>query len=502
MAYFLAIDIGTSSTKACAFNETGDLLHRERITYPTHSLQPGFQEQDPDTLVKAVEQAIRDLIRQQKEQPMGIAFSCAMHSVIAVDEKGQPLTPCIIWADSRSTKYAEELRHSQTGTAIYHHTGTPLHPMSPLCKIAWLRDEAPEVFQQTAKFISIKEYLLHHWFGQYVVDYSIASATGLFDVEKLEWYAPALDFAGIKPEHLSKPVPPEHILSDWKTTILQQLKLKAEVPIVIGASDGCLANLGEQVTGKGDLVISLGTSGAVRTTGTTKVMDDQHRIFNYILTQGQYVIGGPTNNGGVIFQWFSELLNQEPDELEKLELEAAALPPGANGLLFLPYLLGERAPVWDAKARGAYLGLTRQHGQAHLLRSLLEGVVFNLWHITQSFASEEGAVQNIYANGGFTQSEPAMQILADVFGVPVHLQEHEESAAWGAAILGMKAIRRLDDWPDLPKAEIEQIFQPDAEKHERYQSIFALYCELSDKLLPDLRKIAILGKSNTTKPAS
>jgi len=494
MAYFLAVDIGTTSTKACAFSPTGDLLHRERITYPTQSPQPGFQEQNPQTLVQAVERVVQDLLQHQGEQPMGIAFSCAMHSVIAVDAEGQPLTPCIIWADSRSTKYADALRQSPIGTKIYHQTGTPLHPMSPLCKIAWLRDEMPTVFEKTAKFISIKEYLLHRWFGQYVIDYSIASATGLFDIDKLEWYAPALDFAGITAENLSKPVPPEHILSSWQKPVLQQLSLKADVPVVVGASDGCLANLGEQVTGQGNLVVSLGTSGAVRTTGTSKVVDEQQRIFNYILTEGQYIIGGPTNNGGIVFQWFSELLNQEPDELEQLEQEAAQLPPGAEGLIFLPYLLGERAPVWNAEARGAYLGLRREHGRAHLLRSLLEGVMFNLWHITQSFAVEEGAVQNIYANGGFTQSEPAMQILADVFGVPVHLQEHEESAAWGAAILGMKAIQNLNDWPEVPTANIEQIFQPDAKSHNHYQSIFALYCELSDKLLPDLEKIAILSR--------
>ncbi len=493
MAYFLAIDIGTTSTKACAFTQKGELMHRERITYPTHNPEPGFQEQDPQILVQAIEQVVQDVLQHQQEQPIGIAFSCAMHSVIAVNAEGLPLTPCIIWADSRSTKYADELRQSPLGTDIYQHTGTPLHPMSPLCKITWLRDEMPAVFAKTAKFISIKEYLLHHWFGQYVVDYSIASATGLFDIENLDWYAPALDFAGITAEQLSKPVPPEHLLSTWQNDSRQQLGLKADVPVVVGASDGCLANLGEQVTGKGNLVISLGTSGAVRTTSTSKMVDEQQRIFNHILTEGQYVIGGPTNNGGIIFQWFSELLQQEPDELEQLEAAAAELPPGAKGLIFLPYLLGERAPVWNANARGAYLGLRREHGRAHLLRSLLEGVMFNLWHITQSFAGEEGVVQNIYANGGFTQSEPAMQILADVFGVPVHLQEHEESAAWGAAILGLKAIQNLDDWPDLPTADIKQVFQPNAKSHERYQSIFTLYCELSDKLLPDLEKIAILS---------
>lgn len=492
MPYLLALDIGTSSTKACAFAENGELLYRKRIDYPIHSPQPGYQEQDPDEIVQAVETAVKEVVQMQQEQPLCLVFSCAMHSLIAVDKAGKPLTNSIIWADNRSAAYANSLRGTAVGKEIYRHTGTPIHPMSPLCKIAWLRDEQPDIFQRTHKFISIKEYLLWQWFGEYVVDYSIASATGLFDIQQLEWFAPALGFAGINAQQLSKAVPPEHILTAWKNGRAERLGLQPNTAVVPGASDGCLANLGEQVTAAGEVVISLGTSGAIRTISPIIRYDEQERIFNYILTKGSYVAGGPTNNGGIVFLWFSKILNEPIAELEKLEVEAARLPPGANGLFFLPYLLGERAPIWTANAKGAFLGLTLQHTRIHLLRALMEGVLYNLFHIAESLQQVEGTIQRIYANGGFTQSEVALQILADVFGVPVHVQEHEESAAWGAAILGIKAIRKLDTWPELPRLETGQIFRPQPAHHQQYQTLFRQYRELSAVIVPELEKIAIL----------
>ncbi|MEL6718336.1 MAG: FGGY family carbohydrate kinase, partial [Bacteroidota bacterium] len=236
--YILAIDIGTTSTKVVAFSYTGHLLQKCSNAYSILSPHPSFKEQNPEEIYKALMSATKQII-EQCGQPQAISFSSAMHSLIAMDHNHQTLTNSIIWADGRSQDYADELVKTDLGKSLYQQTGTPIHPMSPLCKIAWIRDHQPNIFEETAKFISIKEYVLLKWFGQYIVDESIASATGLFDINKRVWCEEALEYCRIDKEQLSEVVATTAMINNWQADVLEELEIREKTPVIIGASDGC-----------------------------------------------------------------------------------------------------------------------------------------------------------------------------------------------------------------------------------------------------------------------
>src|SRR5690606_36490240 len=206
-----------------------------------------------DAVVKAIGKLIKGFVgNEAKTEHMAIGFSSAMHGLIAMDAHDQPLTNCIIWADTRSAPYAKALNGTPEGLDIYMKTGTPVHAMSPLCKLGWLRTEEPVIFKAARKFISIKEYVFYRLFGRYVVDESIASATGLFDIHAFQWYGPALTLAGISSAQLSEPVPITYTLTGLDEAMVNAMGIPADTPFVVGGSDGCLANLGAGAVNPGE----------------------------------------------------------------------------------------------------------------------------------------------------------------------------------------------------------------------------------------------------------
>ncbi|MDX1940828.1 MAG: gluconokinase, partial [Saprospiraceae bacterium] len=465
MNYLIAIDIGTSSTRSVAFSTEGQLLCSKSVSYPIQSPQPGWQEQDPQSILDAVIKTVQKVVKSVGAAPIGISLSAAMHSLLAVDEQGEVLTPCIIWADNRSVEYAEELKNTELGKAIYRHTGTPIHPMSPLCKIAWLRDKQPEIFSKAYKFVGIKEYVLFHLFGQWRVDYSIASAMGMFDKQTLDWYAPALELAGITAARLPELVPPVFVLNPLKAEAAEELGLDSQTPFVIGASDGCLANLGALALEKGETVITLGTSAAIRMTTQASTYDEQERIFNYLLVEDLYIAGGASNNGGIVFQWFAEafLRIDSKEKAFKSIKKIRKIPAGSEGLLFLPYLTGERAPVWDSKSKGVFFGVTKNHNKLHFQRAVLEGIFLNVLQIGKALEETVGSMETIYVNGGLAQIDILVQMLADIFGKAIHIQENEEGSAFGAFLMGMKALGLLGDFAEAKNMiRIQKTYMPDA----------------------------------------
>lgn len=468
----------------------GKLLYSKSVSLSIESGEAGWQEQDAEIIFQAVLKTVKKVVQKLGAPPVGVSISAVMHSVLAVDEQGKALTPLLIWADNRSEKYAAQLKGTHQGSDIYQHTGTPIHPMSPLCKIAWWRDNEPAIFEQAHKFVGIKEYVLFHLFGHWLVDYSIASATGLFDNQKQDWYAPALKFAGITSQQLSEPVPTTFILSDLKPEYATQLSLDANTPFVIGASDGCLANLGALTLEAGDVNITLGTSAAIRATGKKAVQDKSERLFNYILTENWYVTGGASNNGGMAYAWFSKhFLNEDWSKQKALKKikEITKIPAGADGLLFLPYLTGERAPVWDAQARGIFFGISKTHTQTHFQRAVLEGILYNVLQIGKALEEVTGEIRSICVNGGLAEVDTVMQLLADIFGKPAHRLDAEEGSAFGAFILGLKALGLIGDFAEAKKmVGVEKRFEPDAENHTIYQKQFTTF----EKLYPVFKMVA------------
>lgn len=454
--YVIGVDIGTTSTKSVLFSKDGTIISSHGIEYPLYSPAPDTAEQDPDEIFQAVVHSIKKAVEKSQVDPeaiLGVSFSSAMHSVIAVDEDGKPITRCITWADNRSSEWAEKILNEMDGHNIYLRTGTPIHPMSPLSKLVWLQNEQPDLFLRTHKFISIKEYVFHKLFGKYVVDHSIASATGLFNLTALAWDEGALNVAGVTADKLSELVPTTYSLKGLDEAYAKEMGLPASIPFVIGASDGVLSNLGVGAIDPGVVAVTIGTSGAIRTVFDRPVTDPKGRIFCYALTENHWVIGGPVNNGGMIFRWVRDQLGASEieaakrlgiDSYEVLTAIAANVKPGADGLLFHPYFAGERAPLWNANARGSFFGLGLHHKKEHLIRAVLEGVIFNLYTVLLALKELIGEPVKIQATGGFARSELWRQMMADIFNQELSVPESFESSCLGAAILGMYGLGEID----------------------------------------------------------
>lgn len=487
MKYIIGTDIGTTSVKSVAFDLNGNEISKSEISFPIFNPYPSWSEQDPNIIFKAVIRSIKETVYKNKKdgELLAIAFSSAMHSLIAVDKSGVNLTNSIIWSDTRSYKYARNLKNTDIGHDIYLKTGTPLHPMSPLFKLMWMKDNIHDTFKKTAKYLSIKEFVFNKLFGQYVVDHSIASATGLFDIDKFDWYDKSLNLAGITSEKLSLPVSTTYILRGLNKGYAKYMGVDDELPFVIGASDGCLANLGGGVMNSKSLAITIGTSGAVRTTLKDPLKDEKERIFNYILAKGYYVAGGSVNNGGIVLRWFRENFSKSynydmmMDEISKVQV-------GSDNLIFLPYLLGERAPHWDAKSKGIFFGLNINHTKAHLMRSVVEGITYGIYDVGNALEEQIGTSEMIYASGGFAKSSLWLQMLADVFGKKVTVPQSYESSAFGAFVLGMNAIGLLDDLESVEHMiSISKEFIPDMRNHEIHMRNVRVYRKLYEDLKND-----------------
>lgn len=493
--YYLGVDLGTTSTKAVLYKKNGEVISTHHAGYPLNSPTPSTAEQDPEEIFRAVIEAIKVTIHKSKiegDQLALVSFSSAMHSVIAVDKEGKPLTQCITWADSRATKWAKKIKNELNGHEIYLRTGTPIHPMSPLAKVTWLKEEQEEIFSAASKFIGIKEYVFFKFFDQYLVDYSIASSTGMFNLKKLTWDAEALKVAGISEEQLSELVPTTYYLKDLKEEYAMELGISPTTPFIIGASDGVLSNLGVNAIDPGVVAVTIGASGAIRTVTDHPVTDPKGRIFCYALTENHWVVGGPVNNGGMTLRWVrDELASAEVETAKRLGIDpyevltkiASRVSAGSEGLIFHPYLAGERAPLWNANARGSFFGLGLHHKKEHMIRAVLEGVILNLFTVLLALEEVIGKPKKIQATGGFARSELWRQMMADIFNQEVDIPESFESSCLGAVVLGMYALGEIDDFSITSELVGSTYSHKPIEKNvEIYQELIPIYIRLYRKL--------------------
>lgn len=492
MSIVIGVDLGTTSTKAVAYDTNGEALATASAGYPLEEPHPGWAEQDPALILDAVLSSVRDVVSQLDGRPVaGLSFSSAMHTLIGLDPAGTPLTPSLSWADSRAAAQAERLRAAAGGLALHRRTGTPVHPMAPLPKLVWFREQQPKLCEQVAFWVGIKDYVLWRMCEALVTDHSIASGTGLMDIHKLAWDPAALQLAGIVPEQLPELVPTTHVLSG----LTADVGLPEGTPVVVGAGDGPLANLGLGAVDPGVAAVSIGTSGAMRVMVEHPGVDPLGGVFCYALTEDRWAVGGAINNGGIVLDWAGSALapdiGADPEAL--LEL-AGSVPAGCGGLIMLPYLLSERAPHWSALPRGAYVGLTREHGREHLVRAAIEGVCQQLALVLQSMRAAGNEVRSIRATGGFARSPLWRQILADTLDMDVQFPAGHEGSSFGAALLGMQAlglVESIDVAADL--VEIKDTVRPNAAAAGVYAALRPVFAELYDALVPTYRSLRRLA---------
>jgi len=445
----LGVDLGSTSIKACLWDlEEGKApVGIARASRELHLQVPqaGWAVQDP----LATLQAVRELLAEMPAYE-ALGFSSAMHGLLPLCETGQPLGMAISWADQRSWAEAEELHKENPEWA--ERCGTPLHPMAWPAKLLWWRKHE----QPVAYWVGLKEWVVSQLAGldrPPWMDRSLASATGLY--ASTGWDEPMLRRVGISAAQLPEVIEPDLPLSQFPRRT------------VLGAGDGPLSHLGTGALRPDQACLSIGTSGALRMVCGAGDSTHQGKLFRYYLSAGRWVRGGAISNGSLVLDWLRSLQGLTPEELLQ---SVAQIPPGAEGLVALPYLMGERSPIWDARARGALVGLTVKHSQAHIARAMLEGVVFALRQVSESLehASE------IRVTGGLSRSPVWLQMLADGLGQSVLAMAEGEAGALGAAQLAAGIT---------VSPEVLARYEP--VNHAAYDHAYAIY----GQLYPALRAV-------------
>ncbi len=498
--YILGVDIGTGSVKAVAVGLGGEAFAAAQKHYPMMQPEPGFAEQDVELIWQGFLDCISKVVVQIGNAPEAISLSCAMHSLILVDQKGKPLTNIINWADIRSATIAEKLRFSAEGKTLYEQNGTPVYSMSPLSKIIWFRENQPELFAQTAKFISIKELIWFRLFNQFQIDHSIASATGLFDIQNFCWNKSTLKLAGIDENQLSETVSTGHMRQNADATICKRIGINTNTFWVIGANDGCLANLGSGADQPGVAALTIGTSGAMRMASSKPLYNFKAMTFNYILNEQTYICGGAINNGGLVLNWllsnFRSIKTASAQDYEQIFTLIKTVSAGSNGLLFLPYLTGERTPLWDSNSCGVFFGIKTNHQQAHFLRAALEGVCYAIRSVLDAVLLASKNVHEIRVSGGFTASEMWLQMMADITGKKLIVLQAEDASAIGAAYLAIQT-GRFAGFNLKMDSSAKQIIEPDFKNYQLYTKYYQLFGTLYQDLEKSMHQLALInGQEN------
>ncbi|GAA2832941.1 gluconokinase [Crossiella cryophila] len=440
----LGIDLGTTATKVVAADRRGRVAALAERGYPMRTDQPGLAVHDPDRVLQAALDAVRECAQTCAAPVQALVFTGAMHTLIGLDAGYRPITPSLSWADNRAIDQAARLRRDPAATELHRATGTPVHPFAPLAKLIWFAEQDPDT--QPAFWCSLKDFVLHHFTGRLATEHSYASGSGLMNIHRLAWHQPSLDLAGITADRLPELLAPTDTLP-LRAQIAEATGLPPGLPVVAGGGDGPLANLGVGAVRPGMAALSLGTSGALRVVRTEPGVDERGRTFCYGIAEGYWVLGGAVSNGGVVSQWAADLVGEE--DMGDLLAEAATVPPGANGLFALPYLLGERAPWWDPDPRGLLLGLRRDHGRAELTRALVEGVAQQLALVRDAVRDTGAAVNPVRATGGAFRSPLWGQLIAAALDTDLEITEDSEGSGLGACLLGWRA---LDVLPSLEAA--------------------------------------------------
>jgi gluconokinase len=492
-------DIGTTGVRAVVFDPAGRQGEVASREYPLRSPHPGWAEQDPDEVYEAAMAALAEaaeLVARTGRRVAAVGVSAILHSLVPQGPEGEALGPSIIWADNRSVAEAEAIRRETDALALYRRTGCPVHPMYLPPKLRWLRAHQPEAFGRLATVGGIKEYVLRRWTGLSVTDRSIASGTGLYDLAAGTWDGEALSLARIGAGQLPAIVEPEAPLP-VPAERLRQAGLPPDCVVVPGGGDGLLQTVGTGCVAPGQMVAMVATSGAIRAVVDSPRTDEHARTWCYYLAAGRWVAGAAINNAGLVYAWLRDQLSGAAGkeiDLEELNRWAEAVPPGSDGLLFLPYLAGERSPNWNANARGVLFGLSLAHDYRHLARATLEGVAYRMRTIFEPMEEVAGRAGEIRAAGGFVNSPLWLQIVADVLGRPLTLVESPEASALGAAqlaLLGAGLVERFDDLAPLAAGTGEVVI-PEAGRRVRYDRLYAAYQRIYERVRPEFEEIARL----------
>jgi xylulokinase len=483
--YWLGIDVGTSGTRTLLVDETGKVRHA--FTAPHEDMRmerPLWAEQDPENWWDAAQKAIRGVIAASGSSDgdiRGIGLSGQMHGLVLLDADNRVIRPALIWCDQRSQPQVDAINSLVGRDDVLAFTANPVLTGFTLPKLLWVRDNEPASFDLVRKVLLPKDYVRFQLTGEYATDVSDASGTALFDVAKRRWSAELATRLDLPSTILPAVFESQEITGRITATAAASTGLAEGTPVVAGAGDQAASAVGNGIVEPGFVSCTIGTSGVVFAYTKSLVYDPLGRVHTFChAVPGAWHVMGVTQGAGLSLQWFQRNLTPDLD-YDALTVEAGGAPPGAQGLYWLPYLMGERTPHLDPSARGGWVGLTAKHTRADLIRALLEGVAYSQKDGLNIIQELGVNVDSVRLSGGGARSSLWRQIFADVFGKPVALLETEEGSAYGAGLLALVGTGQYGSVLEVCRATVREtaLLEPRppeaalyAEGHKIYQALY------------------------------
>jgi xylulokinase len=506
----LTVDVGTSSTKTAVFNQNGRVLAETSTAYPLHRPNPLIAEIDPTVWWQAICDTIQQVIAEAQINPLdiaGIGIDAVGWTLIPVDEAVKPLAPAMIWLDRRAIEETVWLNSLPQADRLVNLNANPIDEAYITPKLLWLKQNRPDIFDAAHQFLDATGFITAKFTGELVCDFTQAYGYHFFDIRNERWDDEAADLVGVPLEKMPRLCPTTEIVGQTTPQAANDTGLRPGIPVIAGCLDAAAGALGSGVTKPGQTNEQGGQAGGVGIS-LDRVVVEPRLIFSHHVVPNQYLLAAGTVGGGSL-GWFrdqfgqaetavSHLIGQNPFEL--FSMQANQSKPGANGLIFLPYMAGERTPLWSSIARGVFFGLSYSTTRADLLRAIMEGCAFAVYDNLQ-IAEEHGVTVTEYlGSGGATKSNLWCQIKADVYGAPFVVAQREDGGEGGHSLglfsLTAYAVGLIDDIGEsinslLPK---RRFHEPSTANHNHYQELFQVYHSLSRKLMDDFADLDKIQK--------
>ena len=492
----IGLDIGTSGARAVAIDLLGNVVASASASYPLSVPRPGWTEQDPQQWWSASQDVLKRVVSRLPHPPLALGLTGQMHGSVFLDEGDRVIRPALLWSDQRTENECRTITEKVGAARLIEITGNPAITGFQAPKVLWLREQEPASYARVHHLLLPKDYIRLCLTGEYATDASDASGTLLLDLNRRAWSGEIMSALEIPPSWLPAVHEGPDVAGHITPTAAAATGLPTGLAVAAGAGDNAAAAVGNGIVREGLVSSSIGTSGVVFADSATPRIDPRGRLHAFChAVPGRYHLMGVTLSAGGSLRWWGEATGGQ--DYEVMASLAAKAPAGSEGLLFLPYLTGERTPHLDPRARGAFVGLNLRHTQAHLTRAVMEGVVYSLKDSLDLMEQLGVPITEIRATGGGSQSRLWRQMQADVFGRPVHRVDNEQGPAFGAALLaGVAGGVYADVFEACSVVRMHLDMEaPDPERQRLYQGYHAAYVDAYRAMAPLMHRLADLSAS-------
>lgn len=480
MKYVIGIDLGTSAVKILLVNEYGSVVQEVSRPYSLIQKRTGYSEQNPLEWFNKTIEGLTDLIKNFKgdsSQIEGISFSGQMHGLVLLDENNEVLRNAILWNDTRTTKECQEIYKTVGKERLLDITKNIALEGFTLPKILWVRKNEPDIFSKAKKFLLPKDYLRYKLTGKLHMDYSDAAGTLLFDVKKKKWSKEICDLLKLDYDFCPPIIESHKEVGKISSDLAEITGLSNSTRIFAGGADNACGAIGSGVIESGRTMVSIGTSGVVLSYEENADKDFEGKVhyFNHGVEDAFYTMG-VTLSAGYSLSWFKDVF-AEDQSFEKLLKEIKSVPIGSNGLLFTPYLMGERTPHVDANIRGSFIGINSTHQKKDFVRAIIEGITFSLNESIDIFRKNGKTIDTIISIGGGSKNDDWMQIQADIFNAKIIKLSSQQGPGIGAAMLAAYGCGWFDTLKDCSDSflQVDKEFIPKDKNVNRYKKLFHIY---------------------------